>query len=335
MDQKKKVRVLTGVVVALSFLVLVLAGFALMLAFGTPLAKPMVITTQEVRSEPAAAAAPTVVEAKANPQKKDGLCGKSGSQIVMFNGADFSLGVEPLGADAVRYVKLDYDNGKITVVAFPRDLWVKTAGLTSQNIAETRLGMSYYYKKEATKGSDKHRITVATELLAQVIYDNFEVVPVNYLTLQLDNIAEMIETIGGVEVNIPTTIISDAKVTFPAGLQTLDGPLSAEYLRTYLPGGEPARLQRQNLYLRALQKKVMNANIVSKTPDLIKQYDKSIVTDLSPKELLALACMSEAVPQKEIVFHEIGGDLVTEGENMILFPKVDEIKTKLREWLDL
>ena len=133
---------------------------------------------------------------------------------------------------------------------------------------------SVFQMKEATQGEAKHRITTATGLVAQTLYDNFayptEKKDYYYFTMQLDEVAGMIDTIGGVEINNPAAITTEREVTFPAGVQTLDGKLSAEYLRAYKPGGDPARLKRQNLYMKALQTKILSAEILAKSPRAVQ-----------------------------------------------------------------
>ncbi len=234
-------------------LFMALLGLGIILASGfiqRPLAEPMNLQVKAVTATPTAL----------QPQEKVSqpeTCGNTGTMTVLFTGADFSGGVPPLGADAVRIVKFDFSNKKMVVVAFPRDMLLKTDGLKDLNRPEERLGLAYYYKKQATNGADKHKITVATELVAQTLYDNFGVQPEQYFTLQLDNVQEMIDTIGGVEVTLPEEITTDQDVTFPAGTQTLDGKLSTEFVRAYKPGGDAARLKRQNLFIKALQSKVL------------------------------------------------------------------------------
>ncbi len=287
------------------------------------------------KQSPVATTTPTT----APPAVKDqGTCGTRGTLLLLFVGADVSGGVWPPGADSVRVIKVDYDQKKVTVVAFPRDLWLKTAGLKNQNIDETRLGMAYHYMMKETMGSDKHRITAATTLVGQVLYDTFGIAPQTYFTLQMDNLPEMVDAIDGVDIYNPTAFTSDYQVHFPVGQLHLDGKLAREFVRTYHPGGDDSRRERQNLFVDALQSNVIDAGLAASIPDLYKTFDKAITTDLTPKMIGELACMVEEVPREQIELHEIAGDLVTPinvGQGIpALVPKVDEVKAKLVEWLE-
>ncbi len=309
----------------------------------TALAPVVVVVTataaplQPAPTEPAAPA-PTVSVVKAAAVQADGTCGNHGSLMLLFIGADFHGGNPPLGADAVRIVKVDYDLRKVTVVAFPRDLYLRTAGLANQNISATRLGLAYEYMKTATMGADKHRITAATTLVGQVLYDNFGVAPQNYLTLQMENVGDMVDAMGGVDIDVPAAFTSERQMVFAAGPQKLDGPRALEFVRTFQPGGDAARRQRQNLFVKALESTMLNAGIVTKIPQMYETFDKAIVTDLTPQMIADLACMSEAVPQEQVHFYEVSGDLVTEGyiagdPASVLDPNLNAVRAKLVEWL--
>ncbi len=299
----------------------------------TPLGEKLILSKFISATVPAPASA-SAGENKQDPpaQKLPETCGNTGSLIVLFTGEDFSYGQWPLGADAVRVAKFDFSGKQINTVAFPRDLWVKTPGLAEQNLTETSLGLSYYYIKQATNGSDKHKVTVATSQVAQALYDNFGLAPQYYYTVQLNDTIPMIDTVGGIDIDVPEALTTEYGLYIPAGPQTMDGKTAIEYVRTSVQG-DATRLQRQNLFLKALKTKVASANILPKVPDLYKQFDKAIVTDLSPKQINDLACLANTLSQDQITFYDIGGNLVTRRSDGILLPNVDQIKAKLAEWL--
>ena len=336
MKANRKFSVLGTVLTALVFGLLVISAGAMFMYF-SPLDPPMAVEQENTPAPAVVAAAENI--APENNQKAQEVCGNTGSMLVLFTGEDFSKGVAPLGADSVRVVKVDFSNKKIIVVGFPRDLWVKTAGLAGQNFPETRLGLAYHYKKEATSGSDQHKITTATTQIAQALYDNFGLRPDKYLTIQLQNTPAFIDTIGGLDINVPQAFTSQYGVSFSAGSQHMDGAKATEYVRSWSEDkkeGDLLRFPRQNVFIKAVQDKVLTADILAKVPDLYKQFDKSIVTDLSPKQIADLACMAKEVPQKDITFHEIvPTDLVTEQADRALMPNVEKIKAALKAWFDL
>ncbi len=333
---KKRSPVVLIVLLVLLVAVLAVGGYYLISLYQTPMAEALVLPTATIA--PPAPVPPTEVNvlpptatspplATATPV---GTCNNTGQMTLLFAGADFSGGVWPNGADAVRLVQVDFSQGKIVVVAFPRDLVVQTPGLAHLNMSEQRLGLAYFYEKQATSGTDKDKIIAGTWLLAQTMQENFGVRADHYFTLQLDSVKSMIDTVGGVEINVPQQITTEHNVTFLAGQQTLNGDLSAEYVRALQPGGENARLARQNQFLQALMARVISAGIIPQVPTLLNQFSAAITTDLSPKQMVDLACMVNTLNKDQIGFHEItSSDLVTPGNNGALIPNIEAIKTYL------
>jgi LCP family protein required for cell wall assembly len=335
MKENRKITLLSKVALGLvgAFLIL---GAVFVYLYITPMAPEMVVAKSEAPAPLAVVASES--KAKATKQKPEKVCGNTGSMLVLLTGEDFSKGTWPLGADTIRVVKVDFSNRKVVVVSFPRDLWVKTPGLADLNFPETRLGLAYYYKKESTNGSDKHKITAATSQIAQALYDNFGLEPKKYFTIQLQSMPEIIDAIGGIDVNVPKGFTSENNIVFEEGPQHMDGARAAEYVRAWAENddeGDLLRFPRQNLIMKAIRDKILSAEIIAKAPELYKRFEKAAVTDLSLSQMNDLACLAKEVPQENIVFHEIAGDLVTEQADLILMPDVEKVKEILKEWLDL
>ena len=304
--------------------------------FVQPLAEPLSIQTRpQMEADQAAldasdGAATTETQATAVPQ---GLCGNTGKMQILLTGADYSIGEPPLGADAIRLIQIDFDEPEIITVAFPRAMMVNTEAL--EDIGKTRmeLGTCYYEKKEVAQGTSTEKVSAATTLLAQVLYDNFDVEPDNYITLQLDSVGAIIDEIGGVEITIAEEVITERDVIFPVGTQTLNGRLAAEFVRTTRSGGETARLRRQELFMDAFQKKIFSASVVKEIPDLLRQFQGAMVTDLSLEQLLSLACAYQEIPKSAQTYINFMGDkYVTVDEEGTMMPKVEEIKESLEKF---
>jgi len=359
----RMIPILIGVIIILAFIVIWL-GITLALALtGVPQRGPLaelvgldqgsrpaqgLQAAPATEGSPTAAPLPTLAETSASAllpasdpsptTAPAGLCGQTGSLTILFTGADFAGGVWPEGADAVRVIKVNYDTRKIAVIAFPRDLWVRTSSLSEQGVAETRLGLAYHYKKEAAAGAEKQQITAATTAVGQALYDNFGLATQHYFTLQMSNVAEMVDTLGGVEVIAPETFVSDRGVTFTAGRQVLDGPLALEYVRTFEPGGDAQRLLRQNQFIWGLQEKFRDPALLARLPALIEQFERVVVTDLSPAQMAALACAAGQTPVERIGLFRIDASLAAPAAVGQKTPALQAdpalVKARLREWLE-
>lgn len=327
-----------SVIVVLAALLLV-GGILAVNLYTRPMAEPMKVQIPEVQPTATAVQATAVAVAEqAKPAQKTETCGQTGEMRLLFVGAHHFETGAPIGAESVRLVKVDYDQKRVVVVVFPRDLLLKTPSLADLNISETRLGPAYRYEEAATQGDVKHQMTKATELVAQALYDNFAYPEIKkdyyYFDVRVDEMGKMVDTIGGVEVTLDQGFTNERNVTFKSGTQTLNGDLSIQFVNSLQPGGDRARIARQNLFAKALQTKALSTNILTKLPDLYKQFDQAIVTDLSPKQIEALACMAKGDPQVKIEIHEISVEhgLVTAGTHGELIPDTDNIKAALKDW---
>ncbi len=142
--------------------------------------------------------------AAAQSQTQQPVCGQTGSMMILFIGSDTSFGEPPFGADSVRLIKADFDAQKVVTVAFPRDLIVDASALEDPARLKEHLGLIFHYAYLASSGEDRiEKNADAASVLAQVMVDNFEVVPEYYLALEMDYVAPVVDKLGGVELTVP------------------------------------------------------------------------------------------------------------------------------------
>jgi LCP family protein required for cell wall assembly len=166
--------------------------------------------------------------------------------------------------------------------------------------------MIYWQARLASHATDfQARETAGTQGLAQALYDRYHYLPDHYITISQTLFTDMVDSLGGLELDIPQDILSvpPGWSTFHAGQQTLDGKQTLDYVRLLNPTGQayPSewdRFSRQNLVLQAILQALLKPQNWSKLPDLIGKFHESTVTDLSPAQLLDLACMLQQVGGK-------------------------------------
>jgi hypothetical protein len=222
---------------ALVLLVISLVGtivWGIFAAYKRPLGEPLAIS----QAQPTAVVVAAKPEAKPEvkpPSKPEpqGICGQTGKMKLLVIGSDRTAGVAPYGADGVRLMQLDFDNRAVTIAAFTRDLQVKILkGLADKTVVRAPLGLAYHYKYTETAGADKDKALASTNLIADVLYDNYKLQPDHYLTTELQHFNSLVDAIGGITINNPRAFISDKKMTFAAGEIDLNGAQAAEARRT-------------------------------------------------------------------------------------------------------
>jgi anionic cell wall polymer biosynthesis LytR-Cps2A-Psr (LCP) family protein len=118
----KKMRVFQAVM-ALALVGLLLAGVLSVQAYHQPLADPLTVNLS---------AADAFKAAQAKLQTTTGSCNAGGSTVILALGRDNSQWRAPYGADAIRLVKVNFDEQKVTTFSFPRDLLLSTSRPDSQ-----------------------------------------------------------------------------------------------------------------------------------------------------------------------------------------------------------
>lgn len=331
---KKKTLIL---IVALEAIVLVVIGFACQQAavvYRKSLAAPLVL---EVQPSPTGVLTPTSTSQPQTPPQA-GTCGQSGVMTILFLARDKSYGGNwPYGADLIRFVRVDFNNKTIRLIAVPRDLWVETPHLSYLNLDQSRLGLVYFLVEQNSTGTDTEIVTASTNAVAQVLYDNYSVAADHYIFLEMGYFAQAIDQLGGLDVNIPA-YISDGVKTFYAGEQHLDGLQALGYARI-IPGGTELidgwnRMDRQNLILKALIAKLLEPANIAKIPGLIQQFRGDITTDLSPELITDLACMADKVPQDQITNVRVEPDMILgTGPDSSMIADTEKVKQFLQEQL--
>ncbi len=242
-------------------------------------------------------------------------CGMSGTMTLLIIGRDDFYWESPYGADAIRLIRLDFSQRKAVVFAFPRDLIVKTEMLKEPyGIESSRLGKVYLAVLEHEKGTDLQD-QIAADTIAQVLYDDFSIRTDSYMTLKEDVLGKLINALGGVDVNVPTAYTLGPLVV-PAGLQRMDGTTAQLYMRRLNSTEEEwGRFNRQNQVFDGLRNELAQPNVLEQVPTLYKQFQGSLVTDLSPSQVIALSCVASQIPKENITFDEIRRDMVTVNPN--------------------
>ncbi len=268
---------------------LVLGTLTVWQLFNKPLSEPLAVKMQE-----AATAVPVESSAATVEPTSEAVCGQTGSSYVLLVGyhkaGEFAYQAE---ADVVRLIKVDFDQKKASAFAFPRDLVVQAPALNQSNI---RLGDVFQtvFEKE---GSNEQAVPKALSAVAQALYDTYGVRVDHYIAPESDKVAQIVDILGGVDVEMPNAFKSQGKgfdtLDLPAGLNHLNGSGVLTYAR--FPNSEWERAEHYNAVFRGAAQKAKDPAIYEKIPDLYEQIKEMVVTDMSLADLTNLACATKEI----------------------------------------
>ncbi len=193
--------------------------------------------------------------------------------------AGAKLGTEEMfsgNSDSILLLHIDPKQSGVNLLSIPRDTQVEipNLGLTKINQANPSGGPA---------------------LVNKVISDNFAGVPIDrYVRFSTDAFRELINQVGGVEVNVPRDMIyqdntQKLSINLKQGPQLLDGDKAEQFARFRNDAfGDIGRVQRQQILLKALREKLDSPLVIPRIPGIIQAMQPYIDTNLTFEEILAL-----------------------------------------------
>ncbi len=251
---------------------------------------------------------PTVSFPTATPSA---MCGGPNRMNILVIGADTRGDNYIYGlADAIRIVRVDFVTPKLTVLEFPRDLWVEIPHIADNLDGQDheKLNQAYLYGQPGFKYWDDP--SGGSGLLALTLNKNFGVQTDHYVSINMRTFENIINALGGLEVNI-TTEAASKSTDLSIGIHNLNGAETLKVVRNR-QGGSFERADNQNIILCALRKKVTSPQIVTQIPELIKAFEDNIRTDFTPEQISQLACLGTKLPPQNIAFTSFPEELFTQ-----------------------
>lgn len=207
-------------------------------------------------------------------------------------------------SDTIIVVRVDPKLKRIDMFSIPRDLMVTIPGFEDN----VKVNNAYPW------GEDAGIPGGGPSLMAQTIELNFGV-PIDYFaTVNIPGLEKIIDTLGGVIVDVDVTLKDElyptedfgvTRAMFPTGLQKLDGVQAVRYARTRHADSDFMRSIRQQQVLLALREQSLDAGLITKLPELIAQTGDAVRTDLSIRQVLSLARLGQDIPRENIYTHSL------------------------------
>lgn len=204
--------------------------------------------------------------------------------------------------DTIMVATLDTDAKKLDVISIPRDT------TTSWDGSFVKINSIY-----ARGGANAEGM----EALAQEVSTLVGFRPSNYAMIKMSGFKKLVNTIGGVEFNVPFDMVhldsDDSKsIRLSKGYRTLNGNEALQLMRfrTSNTGGRSyddyGRMETQQKFLMAVFKKMVQLDNWDKIVSYVGIAAESIKpTDLDLSHMLAFAAEIIRIPPENIHFHTL------------------------------
>jgi len=221
-------------------------------------------------------------------------------------------------ADVIRVVRVNYMAQRVTMLEFPRDLWVQIPEI-SDNIGQDhdKLNTAYYYGNPGLKFWDHP--SQGPGLLARALDLNFGLRVDRYIAVSMDVFIDVVDAIGGIDITLNEAVDGrtyndkSSRLVFPAGEQHLSGEQALTLARIRNISVFD-RAEHQNLVMCALRKKMESPEMFMQIPAIISSFKDHVQTDLTPGQISQLACLGTHMPPGNILFAGFPRELFKSGE---------------------
>jgi LCP family protein required for cell wall assembly len=266
------------------------------------------IPEDPVLSTPWPASVSPTLTVPETPTSTTGLCNMPSVMTILAIGSDTRGDKYLYGlADAIRLIRIDSVTPKVTVLEFPRDLWVEIPDIADNLNGQDheKLNQAYLYGNRGFGYTDDP--AQGPGLLARTLALNFGTRIDHYAAVNMRTFVRIVDAVGGIDVTLPDTVDgrtaedTNSRLLFPQGDNHLDGTRALTLGRIRIEGTF-ARGDNQNLVLCALRKKLTSPSVIKSLPELIKSFQGAIQTDLSPEQLGQLACIGTQLQPINITF---------------------------------
>ena len=243
---------------------------------------------------------------------KDGACnGPEQPLTVLVVGTDSrSRGYTWGNGDTVMVFRVDFQEERVDVMSFPRDLWVEIPDLEEvPDRTHGKLSMAYFY---GVPGMDYYSGEgYGAGLMAETLKVNYGLEIDHYIVINMRIFAEVIDALGGVKIYSPYPVYSHnkgKKPVYPQGGYFFGGREAGLYARYRDPRNVLDRVDRHGIVLDAVCQQIFSPEVVLRIPRLIGAFKGNVRTDMHLAELSQLLCMASRVGQEGVDYHRIPKD---------------------------
>lgn len=188
-------------------------------------------------------------------------------------------------ADTILLARLDPIRNTISVLSIPRDTEVEISGYGIQKINAAN--------------------AIGGPVMARDVVSAICGIPVDhYVVLNVHGLVEFVDELGGITVDIPKPMrymdwTAKLKIDLEPGMHTLTGNQAMGFVRFRHDAlGDIGRVQRQEIFLRAVMERAMRPESLQHIPALLNIAKSYVLTDMSDSDIWTTVNFVRAVPRE-------------------------------------
>ncbi len=237
------------------------------------------------------------------------ITGHAWNILLLGSDNDGKYNFPALLTQVMMLIHIDPVNNQVWMVSIPRDSWVNVPDIGGMHKIDQAFFLGAIQNDSFDDGVREARLTVEKD---------YGVTIDRYAWVGLSGFASVIDTLGGVDIDVTHPIVDDAypddtganvsdpyayeRLYLAPGPQHLTGEQALEYVRSRHADliGDIGRTERQQQVLSALKKKLTVTNIFTNLKAIIGDLQGKVYTDLSETEMLAFANFGRSLSDSAI-----------------------------------
>ena len=243
-------------------------------------------------------------------------------------------------ADVLMLVRFDLISHRIRILSIPRDLQATIPGH-----GVSRINGAF----QIGAWRDTNDRDAGARLLVETVRKRFEILIDDFVVLDFDGFMELIDAMGGVEVDVPEPIedtsewkeddgTSIGTLKFEAGKQVMDGDRALKYARLRQRDSDTARRARQIRIGLAMLERAKAIRSPVEAINAFRTARRVVQTSVTPVRGLLLLLAAATTPRDQISSARLSPPLLREGKTktgLFIWKGDDEkIRTFVREKLE-
>ncbi len=252
---------------------------------------------------------------------------------VLLMGVDNRPGQTVSRTDSIMVITLNPEDSTLGMFSLPRDLLVTVPGFGDV----VKINMVHVL------GEIRQYPGGGPQLLKETVEDLLGYPVDYYVRMNFDGFRQVIDLIGGIDINVPREIRDDLypdenygydPLYIPAGTNHMDGALSLKYARTRHADSDYGRADRQQQVLMAVREKIMQpgqlASLLPRLPGLAMAMANTVQTDMPVEKAITLARalgeMEQKAPQRVVIDNTVGVVTLDPKLGYILTPDLAKLR---------
>ena len=221
-----------------------------------------------------------------------------GQFTILFLGFDSEENGSGTLHDVNYLIQFNLLTASMNILQIPRDTYVP--GYTNSSTGKFN---SIYTHGDSGKTN--------IQRVVDCVQESFGVPVDAYVTTTCDNVATIVDIVGGVPIDMPYPVVFEADKTIPNGEHVLTGEESEWFLR-FRYGYQDAdigRVQAQRIFMVAAMKKAISMNTVQIFSAVNKIYNQELIaTDLSIEDISRIADLAGTISMENVNVFMLPGE---------------------------